>query len=173
MDLVDKKRFKNDNGKYLTQSLFLEISYDETLAVYTLDGEDKDFKGKHFPSLKKLYLEMGDLVEYDFATTYLYDWTQWQKLLRNNMLIPHIEEWREELRLSLRSEGLATMINLAKNEGSYQAAKFLMDEGYMKTARGRPSKAEIEAETKRAAETEMKFKDDFTMLDEHKGAANG
>lgn len=67
----DKTKMKDTQGRPLTQSLFLEPNYNVDYAYYTMDDDDKNFKGKVYPSLKRLYLEMEDPTEYEFATTYL------------------------------------------------------------------------------------------------------
>ncbi len=171
--IPDKSKFKDEKGRYIVQGLFLEIHYNTDLAYYTLDGEDKMYKGKLYKSLKKLYLKEQDLNEWSFATKYLYDWPHWKRLCGNALLKRHIEQWREELALKARSEGIATLLHLATNENSYQAAKWLADEGWVKRGRGRPSKAEIENEAKRRAAIEEEFQDDFKMLEVIKGGKDG
>lgn len=163
----DKSRFKDEKGRYIVQGLFLEDRYNTDLSVYTLDGEDKTYKGVVYPSLKRLYIETGDPKEYLFATTYLYDWDHWQRLCNNAIVSRHIEKWRRELELSLISEGVSTLIDLAVNEKSYQAAKFLADRGWDKSERGRPTNAEIEGELKRRAEERSGFEDDFELFHLH------
>lgn len=165
---VDKSRFKDDRGRYIVQGLFIEDTYNPDMAVYTFSGEDKVYKGKTFPSLKKLYLKESDPEEYLFAEKHLHDWPHWQRLCKNAIISRHIEEWRGELRLSLRSEGIATMIDLAINDKSYQAAKWLADEGWIKKTRGRPSKEEIEGELQNQAKIQEAFKEDFTVLEMHR-----
>ena len=169
----DKSKFKDDKGRYIVQGIFLEDRYNTDLAVYTLAGEDKDYRGRVYPSLKRLYLECGDPEEYTFATTYLYDWPHWKRLLQNKSVRSHIDEWRDELYLSLRSEGIQTLINLGVNEGSYQAAKWLADEGWIKKSRGRPSETEVQQELDRRTKLEEKFRGDFDLLEEHMGKKNG
>ncbi|MAQ19375.1 MAG: hypothetical protein CMN30_31820 [Sandaracinus sp.] len=164
---VDKKQFKDEKGRYIVQGLFLEDKYNTDLAVYTFDGEDKFYKGKTYPSLKRLYLEEGDIEEYQFANKYLYDWPHWQRLCKNAIVGRHIEQWREELALSLRSEGIATLVDLAINDKSYQAAKWLADEGWIKNKRGRPSKAQIEEQAARKAKIEEEFAPEFELLELH------
>lgn len=166
---VDKTRFKDEKGRYIVQGLFLEDKYNTDLAVYTYDGEDKTYKGVVYPSLKRLYLEEGDPQEYLFASKYCFDWPHWQRLCKNAIVGRHIEQWREELSLSLRSEGIATLIDLAVNDKSYQAAKWLADEGWVKNKRGRPSKEEVEGELNRRADIEKKFEAEFELLQIHKG----
>lgn len=166
---LNKKRFKDEKGRYIVQGLFLEDRYNTNLAVYTLDGEHKEYKGVIYPSLKQLYLEEGDINEWAFATKHLFDWPHWQRLCRNKWLQPHIEQWRDELALSLRSEGIATLVNLAINENSYQAAKWLADEGWIKNRRGRPSQKDIDKAAERKASIEKEFEEDFKLLHLVKG----
>ncbi|MFM0827351.1 hypothetical protein, partial [Klebsiella oxytoca] len=61
---IDKKLLKDTMGRPLTQGLFLEIGYNTEYAVYTLEDEDKEYKGKTYPALKKLYLACEDPTEY-------------------------------------------------------------------------------------------------------------
>ena len=56
---------KAEKGTYITQGLFLEIGYKTDLAIYTLKGEDYEFRGVLYPSIKKAYLEMEDVIEYE------------------------------------------------------------------------------------------------------------
>ncbi len=163
----DKSKFKDEKGRYIVQGLFLEDSYNPNLAVYTLSGVDKEYKGKTFPSLKRLYLLEGDPQEYLFAEKYLFDWPHWVRLTKNAVVSRHIEQWREELALSLRSEGIATLVNLAINDNSYQAAKWLADEGWIRKSKGRPSKEEIDGELKRKAAVQEAFAEDFKLLELH------
>ena len=165
----DKKRFKDEKGRYIVQGLFIEDRYNPDVAYYTLDGEDKEYKGVIYPSLKRLYLEEGDINEYTFATKYLYDWPHWQRLCKNAVVGRHIEQWRDELALSLRSEGIATLITLAINDNSYQAAKWLADEGWIKNSRGRPSQKDIDKAAERKAAIEKEFEEDFKLLHLVKG----
>ena len=161
---VNKTKFKDEKGRYITQGLFLEISYDTNKAVFTLDGEDKMYKGVKYISLKKLYLELSDPIEYTFAITYLADWKHWQRISGNKILLSHIKEWREELLLSLRSEGVLTLIDLAKNAQSYQAGKWLVDTGWDIKEKGRPTKANVKKQLKREADRQKGFEEDFKLL---------
>lgn len=165
----DKTRYKDEKGRYIVQGLFLEVQYNTDLAVFTLDGVDKTYKGVVYPSLKRLYLECADPKEYTFANKYLFDWDHWQRVCRNSMLRAHVDKWREELELSLVSEGVSALIDLALNEKSYQAAKYLAERGWDKKARGRPSQDEVAEEIKKRADMEASFDDDFQLLKLHKG----
>ena len=165
---IDKTKFKDEKGRYIVQGLFLEDRYNTDLSVYTLSGEDKVYKGKTYPSLKKLYLNYADPKEYQFANTFLYDWPHWKRLCNNSIVGKHIEEWREELNLKLESEGVLQLINLATEKESYQAAKYLADKGWDKMAKGRPSKDQIEGELKKRADKAEEDDVDYTLLKNHR-----
>ncbi len=136
---INKLKFKDIMGRPLTQSLFLEVGYECDKAVYTLKDEDYEYKGVVYPSLKRLYLEYEDPVEYDFANEYLLGWNHWQRLKNNKTLQPHFTEWEYELELKLRSQGIRDILDMSAN-GSFQASKFIADRGWEKRGAGRPSK---------------------------------
>lgn len=133
-------------GRPLTQSLFLEINYDPEVAVYTTKDYDHEYEGKVFPSLKRLYLQTEDPLEYDFASLYLLNWNHWIRICNNKLFKKHVEEWREELELKIRSQAIRDIIDMTADEKSFQAAKWLADKGWDKRRAGRPSKDEIEKE---------------------------
>ena len=167
-ELIDKSLFKDSKGRYLVQGLFLEDRYDMDMAVFTFDGEDKLYKGKTFISLKKRYLDWSDPTEYQFASDWLYDWQHWQRLCNNKVVERHINIWREELTTKLRGEGINSIINLAVNQDSYQAAKYLAECGWEDKKRGRPSKEEIEGEVAKRAEERENWNADVKLLEAFK-----
>ena len=141
--LPDKTKFKDNSGKYITLSLFLENGYNTEFAVYTLTDTDKEYKGKVYPSLRRLYLEQMDPTEYAFANKYLWGWEHWQRIVANNLMTEAIESWREELEVKLRALAIASIIKTSYD--SYNAATWVAD-GKWKQKRGRPSKAELAKE---------------------------
>lgn len=143
-ELIDKSKMMDTGGRYLTQSMFLEVNY-EPNATFTLKDNDHEWNGVIYPSLKRLYIEFEDPTEYDFANTYLLGWRHWQKLIGNKMLLNHVQEWREELEFKLRAKGVKNMM-LSAASGNYQASKWLVDRGWDTRGAGRPSKAEIEGQ---------------------------
>ena len=131
---------------------------------YSLKKRDHKVGDKTYLSLHKIYIEMEDPTEYLFANKYLYDWTHWQKMLNNKMLFSHIEKWREELQLSLKAEGIRSMLDLAAEGKSFQAGKYLAECGWEQGKRGRPSKEEVEAVAKKEADRLSEFADDAANL---------
>jgi len=153
---IDKSGMKDSMEKLRTQSLFLEVGYTDS-SIYTLKDNDHEHKGRVYPSLKRLYLAHEDPTEYDFAVTYLLGWNHWQRICDNAILGKHVNQWREELELKIRSQGIRDIMDMSA-DGSYQASKFLADRGWDKRAVGRPSKAEKERE----ANMQKSLDDDFS-----------
>jgi hypothetical protein len=159
---LNKEKMVDVMNRPLTQSLFLEIGYNED-AMFTLKDNDHEHNGKTYYSLKRLYMLTSDPTEYEFATTYLLGWKHWLRLCENKILRKHIDEWREELEVKLRCQGVKAAM-VAANTGNYQAAKWLADRGWDTKGPGRPSKAEIERETKIQADIRGEFEADIIRL---------
>lgn len=160
---MDKNKLKDGQGRPLTQSLFLEVGYTD-YAVYTIDqDEDYEYKGRVYPSLKRLYLECGDPTEYEFANKHLLGWKHWQRLKANKVLNKRFSQWEEELEVKLRSEGIKNAIEHAKT-GTFQAAKWLADRGWDKRGAGRPSNEEVEKETRIQEKIADEYADDVAYL---------
>lgn len=164
--MIDKEKLTDTMGRPLTQSLFLEIGYTD-YAVYTLKEYDHQYNGKIYPSLKKLYLQEEDPTEYVFAEKHLLGWQHWKRLCENKVIAKHIDEWREELELKIRSQAVRDMQNLCASEsGNYSAAKFLADRGWEKRAAGRPSKAEKERHLRVEERISEEFSADIKRLED-------
>jgi len=143
---IPREKMQDEGGRPYTQSLFLEIGYTEN-SIYTLKDIDHLYRGKIYPSLKRMYLEAEDPTEYDFATKHLLGWSHWQRLCENKTVRKHIDEWREELELKLRSRAVQQMIKNAAM-GKVQAQQWVANKGWSGRIAGRPSKAEIDSEKK-------------------------
>ena len=166
---IDKSKFLDSSGKPLTQALFIEARYDEKFAVYSLKDYDHEYKGVVYPSLKKLYMEMEDVTEYEFATKYLLGWQHWKHLNNNNLLGPAFEDWREELELKVRSQAIRDIISSSAQEsGGFQAAKWLADKGWDKRGAGRPSKEAIQRENKVQSRLDDEFTEDVVRMDKYR-----
>lgn len=168
--VVDKNLLIDTMGRPLTQSLFLEVGYNTQFAIYTLKDNDFHYKGKDYPSLKRLFLEHEDPTEYDFANTYLLGWNHWKRLNDNKMLQDHFEEWRQELELKIRSQAVRDVMSICSenSQGSFQAAKWLADKGWDKRGPGRPSKDEVEHEKRVAEHISAEFSGDIARMSEYR-----
>lgn len=143
----DRRKFKDPQGRFLTQSLFLEAMYNTDYAVYSLSDEDKTYEGKIYPSLRRLYLECMDPTEYEFANKYLWGWEHWQRLCANKSLNEEFEKWREELEVKLRAMAVKDVLRLSL--GNFSAAKWVADGKWKEQKVGRPSKEEKANERKK------------------------
>lgn len=165
--MEDKRSLMLDSmGKYRTQSLFLELGYGDE-AVFTLKDIDHSLNDKSYISLKRLYLECEDPTEYEFATQHLLGWKHWQRLCENKILRKHIDEWRDELEVKLRSQAILEAIKQARN-GTFQAAKWVADRGWSARAAGRPSKADVEHEKKIMARIDSEYGEDVVRMFQQK-----
>jgi len=170
--------FRN-NSQILLRGLFFETNKNSLRqAKYTLKDSDHTVDGITYPSLFKYYMDMGDQTEYTFATTYLEGWNHWEKLCRCEWFVPYISRWRKELHLRTVSEALLVIKNEAKDKQSknqFQANKILIDRSWeaaipqskQASKRGRPSKDDITAEIKQAAEEESLILKDLELLEDN------
>lgn len=165
---IPKSLLKDSGGRYITQGLFLEHAYNTDMAVFTFDDNDKVYQGKTYPSLKKLYLMHEDPVEIDFANTYLCSWDQWKRMLDNKIIRIHIDKWRDELELQIRSYAIKNVIDSLATKDNFQAAKWLASRGWEIRGAGRPSKDEIEANTAKNAKLNELFAEDVARLEDYK-----
>lgn len=169
-----KEVLRDKQGRYRTQSLFKEYEYQSTdyPPLWTL--KEEDFTNRNLstdkvelPSLKKLYMEIADPTEYEFAMQAFGTWKQWDKIKKSKALHVWIEDWAEELELKLRSEGIRGVVREADSgKNPLAAAKFLANADWNKTSngRGRPTKLEIEKQTKIAARLNAEFEDDAERI---------
>lgn len=164
----EDSEFRASNNKLLLKGLFFEeTSADKTGVRYTLKEEDH----LGYPSLSRLYLEMEDPTEYDFAIACLESWTHWEQLLACNWFKPHINRWRKELEVKLKSRALAEIKAEAKNGGrnSFAANKYLLERGWepkegQGRTRGRPTKEEIRKASQELAKATEDLADDYNRI---------
>ena len=163
-----KELFKDTLGRWKTCALFEETCEDPAKypPVYCLGDSDTS----SCVSLKRLYLELRDVTEYQFANMYLGGWDHWQRIVESYRLKPHIEAWRSELDLLLRTEYLAAIRELSGSETAtgLAATKYLLETtttfGGEKKKRGRPSKQEVEGELKQQARSAKEIAEDAKRI---------
>lgn len=160
---VDKSLMTDSRGKFFTQGLFLEIGYSK-FSMYTLKEQDHEYKGTVYPSIKKLYLAYEDPTEYDFANKYFVSWNHWQRICDNVILRKHIDEWRQELELKIRSQAIRDIMSNSA-DGSYQASKYLAERGWDKNVVGRPNKATKARDAKMDELIDEEFSSDIKRMD--------
>ena len=159
---MDKSLMKDSTGNLITQGLFLELGYKPT-AMFTLKDDDYTYKGKLYPSLKKIYFSYKDPTEYMFATETFVNFEQWTRITNNKLLTETVDSWRYELELLLRCEGIYQAREAAKG-GNFQASKWMADKGWEKRSAGRPSKAEVQKQVEFEAKANDVVSVDFKRL---------
>lgn len=150
---MSNNKFKDSIGRWFTKGVFKEYATDPITAIYSID------------EAKQYYMECKDITGYLFAVTYLGGWQHWLALHTSPILEPILKEWEEELEVKLRSEAVQNIVALSKSDKGYQAAKYLADRGWkVRETAGRPSKEEIQRETR----VQSKMYDEFKNVVELK-----
>lgn len=161
-----KEKLTDSRGYPLTQSLFLEIMYND-YALFTFDEEVKMYEGKTMYPLRKFYLDIGDPTEYQFAKQCLLGWDHWQRLLENKRIRAEVEKWRAELEVALISEGVSSIVESSAT-GNFQSAKWLAERGWKeKRGVGRPSKQEADREKRIAQRVNAEWDADIVRLNDY------
>lgn len=134
-------------GKHRVVQIVKEIptsgSFSST-APLTLGQEDiLDDSGnlKHV-SLYKLYMEIGDPTEYEFAKKVFNTWEHWKKIASHQAVSSHVAVWREELEIKVRCEAVKHL--RAQSSKSTSAAMFLARKGYDEPPNTKKSKSHEE-----------------------------
>lgn len=157
---------------YQTKGLFYETTLPDERPEFgtswTLKEKDLIVGDKTYISMKRIYLSMEDVTEYDFAMATLGSYKHWERLIESPIIRKHIDQWRKELNLKLKARAMKAIINAATvdEKSSFQAMKYLADNEYLdrKTKRGRPSKEEVSAELRKEVEINKTFKDDAERI---------
>lgn len=161
--------FKDTRGRFRTKSLFVEWETPSYPAHYTLGPEDRGT----YLSLRRLFLETRDPTEYTFASKYLAGWDHHQAMLSACAWYRDLfDDWRIELEVILRSEGVAKMRMLADDHRvpyatRCVAAKYLCELGWKTDKapkRGRPSKHEVQGQLVKEARAAAALADDAARL---------
>lgn len=162
--------FKDKMGRKLTKALFLEESDYPELVLYSLTDEDRG----DVPSLYRLYMELGDLTEYEFATKYFYNWDHWKQLCTLEWFNLHVARWREELDLKTKAEALKRIKEEAKDpkaKNTFSANKILIDRSWENSKpkapprrAGRPSTVEVQGELKREINEAKVLDEDYKRI---------
>lgn len=175
MDLpIERSKLFGSNNKLRTQTLFWEHKYSDPdgNVVFTTSNDDLTKGSKTYISLKKIFLEVGDPTEYEFALKVFGEWDIWDRIKKSRLVAGELKKWHIELRIKQRSEQLLkiseiALDNKASASARYQASKFLYEEANITTEpskRGRPSKEEVEGELKAQARISEQVRRDMKRL---------
>jgi hypothetical protein len=155
-------------NRFRTQSLFVETHRGQESEglkpVFTLQDEDKE----GYPSLKKIYLDITDPTEYEFAIYAFSSWQHWQKLTNLAWFLEYLDTWRDELEVKIRSQAVSKMVRIAASPANQalQANKFLVDKGWVSKSatRGRPSNEEKKRIARQDAEVKTQVEEDYQRV---------
>ena len=152
MALVAPKDRRGKMNRVRTNSLFIEtiddhIKYEPLFNLSQEDDVEKN--GKVYPSLKKIYLDIGDPTEYEFAVHVFGEWKIWKRVSANKDIKRYVDDWREELEVKIRSDAIRSLRDAAQTEGTrgIAAAKYVAERGWEKV-RGSRTKEASEQRTK-------------------------
>lgn len=160
-----KPIFRNSKNQLLLRSIFYEtIGADKSSVIYTL----KDWDHEGYPSLYRLYMELEDVLEYEFANLYLDSWTHWETLCNCTWFKKTVTRWRKELELKLRSKALRQLRTDAADEESKtmnSSNRYLLERGWVdKPTKGRPSKEDVKKAAKEKAEESQALQNDLLRI---------
>lgn len=160
-------KFRNDQDRLMTASLFWDKQYNKEHAIYVLGNKDKEVDGKVLPSLYRLYITMSDITEYNFANEYFESYQHWQAICEEEWFKPLITRWRKELELKIKAEALKEIIAQSAAEDPkkrLEASKYIYEKVFVEGNRGRPSKKQIKEEAVRRAQEEQLITEDWNRL---------
>jgi hypothetical protein len=160
------EQLKAVTGKPRTKSLFYELSYvDPSNALFTLKERDIEAHGRHYVSLRNLFVAMvpNDPTEYEFAQTVFGSWENWEAICKSPFVKPHIQKWRNEVEVKIKSQAIQAIAEEMKSNGrsSFSAAKLLLDKGWL----DKDSAAQANKKLK-AKEEEEQNKEALSILSE-------
>lgn len=165
----EKDLMKDSLGRYRTSSLFIETPVKGNEAFWTMQDQDREVKGKVYPSLKQIYMTYYHIPysEYEFAIDVFGSWDHWDRLSNesNKIIISMITAWRLEMEIKIRANSLKDILRTSGSSDSagLAAAKYIAERGWEKKA-GRPTKAAIEKETKVQAGINKAINDDASRI---------
>lgn len=169
--LGDSESFKDGIGSWLTKGLFVEnytaSQWKELKCRPYFTLKDKDAvneRGYKFLSLRKIYMEMADQSEYNFAMTVFGSFELWNTIAKSTWMKKHVEVWREDLQAKLKSEAFAVVKDIAVNgppATALSAAKFLLTQEWKEEGVVRRKLTREEVKEK---QNQLTKEDDYSKL---------
>ena len=174
--IFNGNKFRAANGLLYLRALFAEVSVVPDAVLYSLKNVDT----KGYPSLYRLYMEMGDPTEYKFAEAYFENWAHWEQLCETPWFKPIVSKWRRELEVRVRSTALANAMEyaLGGSREAVQVNKWLVEGGYIpkenrgSTGAGRPSKELLQKEARQMLHDKGRLDEDFERIVASTGSVN-
>lgn len=155
--VMDKITVGN-NGIKLTKGLFRE--WGPGTASYTMYPEPRELDNKIYPSAYQIY--MDSVNEYDAAMKLVGSMDHWNKLCdctwfmngitqNGNLICRGLKHWREDRELKREAEALRAL-EVARDNGNVQAARYLHEMSYKVASGKKNQKKEVTSEDKEVKE---------------------
>lgn len=135
--------WKGNGVKYVTKYMFLDQSpIEDEKALYSLQPWDRTKNGIYYPSIHRLYVDMGDLAEFEFANTFFGGYQHWLTVKSGTFFKEAYAAMVEELNAKVSSRSLQAMVNQMEEGTASQATlKYLADKDYKgKAPVGKPKR---------------------------------
>jgi hypothetical protein len=117
---ANKALVTDSTGRRMTVGLFKELS-DNPAAPFSIEDWHRE------------YVRQSDPTDYAAAMTLIGQWEHWTMLLDCKPFMEHLEKWREEVAVKVRSEAVAELKKQSKTDKGTAAAKWLAEQGVVKT----------------------------------------
>jgi len=129
---ANKAKLLDVTGRKLTSGLFEELA--DPTSGYTPLFKLSDWR--------KVYVHIADPTDYEAAKTLIGSWEHWEALAANPRFKEHLESWRKEVAVKLRSQAIAHLRSQAATDKGTAAARWLAEQGLdaRKTTRKREDK---------------------------------
>ena len=114
---------------------------------------------------RKRFVDTLDPTEYAGAVELVGSWTNWEKFKRNwpSFEKLYLQDWLEEIEIRLRSNAIRSLSQDAL-KGNTAASKFLAEGKYKEKKAGRPTKEQVERQTRIDANLEKQIANDLKRL---------
>tara|TARA_R110000782_G_scaffold265611_1_gene359467 strand:- start:71 stop:430 length:360 start_codon:yes stop_codon:yes gene_type:complete len=89
----------------------------------------------------------NDPTEYEFAMQVFSSWDCWTAICKSPPLKPHIDKWRKEAEVKVKSQAIQSIAEEMKSGGrsSFSAAKLLLEKGWLDKDNASKAKAKLQA----------------------------
>lgn len=152
---------------WYTEAIFFDRMSTKPQANWIIEPVFTFFdKKKDYICGQETFMEIGDPTGYAWAVKYLGDYNHWVRLMKTSWFPEVVAIWKENLATKLRSEALWKVRELASGDSSQAlaAAKYLAEEGWVKSGKGRPSAEAINKELKQLTRAAAAEDDDAVRI---------
>jgi hypothetical protein len=122
----------DSTGRKLTSGLFFELADPAS-------GIPPQFKLSEW---RTEYVRIADPTDYKAAMALIGSWEHWEALVANPRFREHLEQWRKEVDVKLRSEAIAALRAQSKSATGVAAARWLAEQGGVPKNKGRQPKSD-------------------------------